>query len=103
MKLYRFQVEENGIFEAVEIDCPRDDRRRANKPDGSWLPKVGERYPGAISFWKPEGKAKYEDSGLLNWHKSVVKNQVTVIEADLSELEVLYEDEYQVIGRFKKP
>jgi len=53
-RFYRFEVETNnssvGIYEAVDRDCSRDDIRRQKKPDGSWLPKVGMDYPGAISF-----------------------------------------------------
>jgi hypothetical protein len=55
MNFYRFLSGERGIYEAVDIDCPKDiDERRKNKPDGSWLPKVGQKYPGAI-FLDTEG------------------------------------------------
>ena len=96
MEYYRFIVNGIGIYEAVENDCPRDDQRRMNKPDGSWLPKVGPKYPGAISFWTENGLKKYFDSGLLNWHKSVVKENVDVIIIEKPE-KILYEDEYQII------
>ena len=101
MKLYRFQVGDIGIYEAVDRDCPRDDKRRASKPDGSWLPKIGNNYPGAISFWKEFGRNKYEESGLKTWHKTVVLGEVQVIERSLEQIEVLYEDEFQVIGNLK--
>lgn len=84
------------MYEAVENDCPRDDPRRKNKPDGSWLPKAGLRYPQAISFWKEAGLKKYIESGLLKWHASVVKGEVKVVIIDKPK-KMLYEDEYQVI------
>lgn len=38
-KYYRFLSGKRGIYAAVDQDCPRSDSRRANKPDGSWVPK----------------------------------------------------------------
>lgn len=102
-KLYRYQVGKLGIYAAVDRDCPRDDRRRLSKPDGSWLPRVGKHYPEAISFWRDAGRKKYEESGLRAWHQSVVKGRMRIIEKRRDELEVLYEDEYQVIGLLKMP
>lgn len=71
-KIYRFVCDDIGIYEAVDKNCSRDDKRRDGKPDGSWLPKVGEKYPGAISFWTEKGLKKYHRSGLRDWHYSVV-------------------------------
>jgi hypothetical protein len=68
----RLESDGMGIYEAVEKHCPRTDPRRENKPDGSWLPRVGHNYPGAISFWKPAGLEKYSSSGLKEWHAGVV-------------------------------
>ena len=56
----------------------------------------GHSYQGAISFWSNFGIKKYFDSGLMNWHKSVIKGNVEVIVIERPE-EVLYEDEYQII------
>ena len=100
-KVYRFQVQNVGIYEAVDRDCPRGDQRRESKPDGSWLSKVGMNYPGAVSFWKQAGLKKYLDSGLRDWHESVVNDKVHMIEVLLEKVEVLYEDELQVIGNLK--
>ncbi len=96
MEYYRFIVNGRGIYEAVDQDCPKDNPRRLNKPDGSWLPKEGLRYPGAISFWTDYGLKKYFDSGLLNWHASVVAGNLEVIIIKRPQ-EILYEDEYQII------
>lgn len=96
MIYYRFVVGGVGIYEAVERDCLRNDPRRLNKPDGSWLPKKGLDYPDAVSFWTNFGLKKYFDSGLLEWHISVVKGNVEVVIIDQPE-EILYEDEYQII------
>ncbi|HLD05080.1 MAG TPA: hypothetical protein VJG90_05165 [Candidatus Nanoarchaeia archaeon] len=93
---FRFLSGEKGIYEVVEKDCPKEDPRRENKPDGSWLPKVGENFPGAISFWSRFGLKKYVESGLLDWHVSVVKEPVSVLITDRPE-NVLYEDEFQII------
>lgn len=95
MSYYRYTSGGVGIYEAVDKLCPRDDVRRANKPDGSWLPKKGTEYPGAISFWTEYGKEKYKSSGLFDWHKSVVSDieVETVEEID----PILYEDEFQII------
>jgi hypothetical protein len=96
MSYFRFVVGGVGIYEAVERDCLRNDPRRLNKPDGSWLPKKGLYYPGAVSFWTNFGLKKYFDSGLLEWHISVVKGNAEVVIIDQPK-EILYEDEYQII------
>lgn len=96
MGYYRFVTNGVGIYEAVERDCPRNDSRRLNKPDGSWLPKRGVDYPGAVSFWTDFGLKKYFDSGLLKWHRSVIKGNIEVVMINRPE-EILYEDEYQII------
>lgn len=96
MEYYRFIVTGRGIYEAVDQDCPKGDLRRSNKPDGSWLPKEGPKYPGAISFWTGYGLKKYFDSGLLKWHASVIKGNVEVVVVEKPE-KILYEDEYQII------
>ena len=93
---YRFESGNKGIYEAVDLDCPRTDPRRENKPDGSWLPKVGEKYPRAISFWTEKGVEKYFESGLQEWHRSVLKTSLNVLKLDQPK-DVLYEDEFQVI------
>ena len=97
----RIECEGVGIYEAVEQYCPRHDLRRANKPDGSWLPRVGERFPGAVSFWKPEGLRKYTESGLRAWHESVVPTSELRV-ANAKEIDLLYEDEFQIIGNLKE-
>ena len=96
VRFYRFEVDEVGIYEAVERDCPRDDNRRNNKPDGSWLPKVGPQFPGAISYWTEYGLRKYLDSGLFHWHRTVVSNPVSVIVEDDFH-EILFQDNFQVV------
>ncbi|MCP4914434.1 MAG: cupin domain-containing protein [Oligoflexia bacterium] len=95
-RIYRFTCDDIGIYEAVEKYCPRDDMRREFKPDGSWLPKIGKSYEGAISFWKEEGLNKYAVSGLKDWHNSVVKGVTKLIIAELPE-NFLYEDDFQII------
>jgi len=96
MEYYRFITNGRGIYEAVDQDCSKDDPRRLNKPDGSWLPKKGLDYPGAISFWTDFGVKKYFDSGLLNWHKSAIKGNIEVM-VMARPTEILYDDEYQII------
>ena len=93
---YRFLAAGVGIYEAVEKDCPRTDPRRQNKPDGSWLPRVGEGFPQAQSFWTEAGLKKYLDSGLQEWHRSVVSNPLTVLHAKKID-KPLYSDIFQVI------
>lgn len=95
-KYYRFVCGDEGIYAVVESDCPRDDPRRKTKPDGAWLPKVGPDYPGAISFWTEFGLQKYLESGLFQWHRSVVNDSVQVIVCAQLET-IFYSDEYQVI------
>lgn len=97
MSWYRVTVNSIGIYEAVDRDCPRDDIRRKNKPDGSWLPKVGSNYPGAISYWTEFGWKAYNESGLFTWHKSVVTEEVWVEKLENKPENILYEDEYQII------
>ena len=97
----RFEVGNIGIYAAVENDCPKDDSRREKKPDGSWLPRVGMKFPGAISFWTEVGLDKYTRSGLRSWHESVVTNEVEILEIDSDDVEILYQDELQVIGSLK--
>jgi len=96
MEYYRFITNGVGIYEAIQSEVAMNDPRRLNKPDGSWLPKKGLDYPAAISFWTDYGLKKYSDSGLLNWHKSVIKGNIEVVIIDRPE-EILYEDEYQII------
>lgn len=96
-KFYRFQSGDRGIYEAVNQDCPKEDARRAAKPDGSWIPRVGERYPGAISFWTEYGLEIYSESGLMDWHASVVNQPVTVIVINKLPQTIEYQDEYQII------
>ena len=95
-KIYRFECDGQGIYAAVEKECPRNDPRRNGKPDGAWLPRVGSSYLGTISFWKSSGLEKYESTGLRDWHLSVVTGDTRFIVADLP-TEFLYEDEWQVI------
>ncbi|RJQ21848.1 hypothetical protein C4580_01645 [Candidatus Woesearchaeota archaeon] len=95
-EFFRVIAGTQGIYAAVERDCPRNDARRKNKPDGSWLPKEGPKHPGAISFWKEFGLQKYIASGLLGWHAFVVKEpiQVQIISRPPK---ILHEDDYQII------
>ena len=93
---FRFESLERGINEAVNEDCTSSDPRRQFKPDGSWLPKVGTQFPGAISFWTQKGLEKYLESGLQEWHRYVVKNPLSISIASQFE-KVLYEDEFQII------
>jgi hypothetical protein len=93
---YRVTVNGIGIYEAVQKNCPKEDNRKINKPDGSWLNKVGENYPGTISFWTEKGWKKYNSSGLFGWHKSVVNGKVKVIKTQILK-NIVYEDEFQVI------
>ena len=95
-KFYRITVDNVGVYEAVDKQCPKNDSRRKNKPDGSWLPKAGLKYPGAISYWTEYGLKKYINSGLLKWHESVIQGKVEVLIIGEPK-EILYEDEYQII------
>ncbi|PJE64630.1 MAG: hypothetical protein COU90_02200 [Candidatus Ryanbacteria bacterium CG10_big_fil_rev_8_21_14_0_10_43_42] len=95
-KFYRIVVNGVGIYEAVDRDCPKNDSRRKDKPDGSWLPKKGLDYPEAISFWSEYGLRKYRESGLMNWYVSVVGGEVEVVTINRP-TDILYEDEYQII------
>jgi uncharacterized cupin superfamily protein len=94
--VYRFVCDDLGIYEAVERDCPRDDSRRKDKPDGAWLPKVGTQFPGAVSFWKNLGLKKYKESGLRDWHCSVSRGQKKILMAEITG-PILYQDEFQII------
>jgi hypothetical protein len=96
MKLFRFVSGNLGIYEAVDVDCPRSDERRQKKPDGSWLPKVGASFPGAISFWTEHGLRTYIQSGLCDWHRSIVTKPVKIIIASAPK-RVHYQDAFQVI------
>lgn len=94
--MYRFLAGGKGIYEAVDLDCPRSDFRRIEKPDGSWLEKVGTQHPGAISFWTEQGLMKYLESGLQDWHRRVVKNPVFVQILQEAPI-ILYKDSHQII------
>lgn len=96
-KYYRFHCDGIGIYEAVDRDCPRSDVRREIKPDGSWLPRVGEKYPGQISCWTHLGLEKYIGSRLQDWHRAVVNKPVTVQVCELKK-SPSYSDEFQVIS-----
>lgn len=94
--LYRVTSDGVGIYEAVEKLCPKDDPRRVDKPDGSWLSKKGKDFPDGVSFWTEKGLDKYKESGLYDWHKMIVGDKVGLEEIKRP-VDVLYEDEYQVI------
>ncbi|MCB0355685.1 MAG: hypothetical protein KDD40_01690 [Bdellovibrionales bacterium] len=47
---------------------------------------------------KEYGLKKYEDSGLREWHESVVNDTVKIYEQEIDQLHLLYEEEFQVIG-----
>lgn len=96
MQYYRFVTNRIGIYEAVQKEVSLHDERRKGKPDGSWLPKKGIDYPNDISFWTEYGLRKYIDSGLLAWHKSVIKGSIDIVLIERP-LHVVYEDEYQII------
>lgn len=96
-KFYRFIVGDQGIYEAVyTLDPERNDPRRANKPDGGWLPRVGEDFEGAISFWTKTGLQKYKKSGLMQWHIDFLQKPVEVL-VGINPQEIRYMDEYQII------
>ena len=95
-KFYRIVVDNKGIYEVVDRDCPKGDSRRERKPDGSWLPKKGLNYPGAISFWSEYGLGKYRESGLMDWHISVVNGKVEIITINRPD-KILHEDKFQII------
>tara|TARA_B100000745_G_scaffold294549_1_gene237651 strand:+ start:13106 stop:13423 length:318 start_codon:yes stop_codon:yes gene_type:complete len=97
MKFYRVTTNGTGIYEAVDRDCPKDSNLRKNKPDGSWLPKKGSQFPGAISYWTEYGWNKYQDSGLFKWQESVTSGETEVEILDQKPSDILYEDEYQLI------
>jgi aminoglycoside phosphotransferase (APT) family kinase protein len=97
----RFECNGVGIYEAVDKHCPRNDERRKTKPDGSWLPRVGEKFPGANSFWKPHGLKTYSESGLRAWHESVVP-KIELHVFNPGEIEVLYQDDFQIIGEIRE-
>ena len=80
----------------MDLDCPRTDERRKHKPDGSWLPRVGESFPGAISFWTEYGLRQYFQSGLCERHISVITKPVEVLLA-INQKGILYQDAYQII------
>ena len=52
---YRVTINGIGIYEAVNSNCPPDDPRKKNKPDGSWLINKGTEFPGGISYWTQKG------------------------------------------------
>ena len=93
---YRFTAGGRGIYEAVELDCPRSDARRVGKPDGAWLPRVGTKYPGGVSFWTETGRRRYVESGLQAWHASVVNAPVEV-HIGVEPKQILYSDTFQII------
>lgn len=99
---YRVVVDGIGIYEAVDNDCPKDDPRREVKPDGSWLAKKGIDFPGSISYWTAAGFQKYNDSGLFDWHRSVVDGVIEISTTSRPD-DILYEDEYQILIKAKCP
>lgn len=95
-RFYRVVSGETGIYEAVGQACPPCNPRRADKPDGAWLPKIGVHFVGAVSLWTDTGMNRYVNSGLLHWHASVVRHPPTVLQVVISG-RVLYSDMYQVL------
>jgi len=89
-----------GMYEAASVLCPKGRECRKNKPSGSWLPKAGKTFPGAISLFTARGMKRYTSSRLRGWHASLlprgfrVYEQVVVIRGAAKPL---YEDQYQII------
>jgi hypothetical protein len=92
---YRVVVGDIGIYKAVDENCPRNDPRRENKPDGSWVNKIGKYHQGAISFWTDAGMRKYIESGLFDWHLSVVNGNTYAMVSEINSMR--YQDEHQVL------
>ena len=93
---YRVECRGKGIYEMVDMCCAKDDPRRTDKPDGSWLAKIGPKYPDAVSWFTEVGFKKYTESGLRAWHESVVEEEVVIRTAEALN-GVVYEDEDQVL------
>ena len=102
MVFYRFESNGMGIYKAVDIQCPQNDKRRLIKPDGAWLPKIEASYPKSISFWTELGLEKYLNSGLQEWHRSVVRGPLTIIKSN-NPSRIFYEDEFQIICKTNCP
>lgn len=97
MNLYRFTLNSKGIYAELDAQVQKDSPLRNHKPDGSWLPKVGTDYPGAISFFTTRGLQKYNQTGLKNWHYSAAEGKAKMHIAE-APLKSLYQDEFQVIA-----
>jgi hypothetical protein len=93
---YRVVCDGVGIYEAVNKNCSPDDRRRSSKPDGSWLAKIGLKYPDGVSFWTEKGYKSYQESKLCDWHLSVTQGKHKVLYAQ-NPKNILYKDEHQII------
>lgn len=95
-QLFRVVSGDQGIYEAVDLECPLNDSRRNFMPDDLWLPKSIPQIEGVKSIFTSQGFSHYRKSGLLKWHASVVKDpiEIQLVEPPGS---ALYKDEAQLV------
>ncbi|MBP7134093.1 hypothetical protein KBA73_02650 [Patescibacteria group bacterium] len=98
-KLYRYTANGEGIWSAGKRLLPEElvDEAWENR---KWMPKP-QLPDGEYRFFLTEkGRKKYEET-LLNTHKKYLSN-IQLEEVDQSNVgEVVYEDEWQVVSRYK--
>lgn len=97
-RLFRVIVGEHGLYEAATEACPESDDRYGSKPDESWLPQFGEQFATSITFWTEFGLWRYINSGLFDWHKSLVSESISILIAETRPDSPEYENEFQVVA-----
>lgn len=99
MKIYRYTTNGEGVFSAGKRLLPKEliDEVIENK---KWLVKPILQKGVYLFYLTGKGKEKYEKT-LLNSHKKYLSNIKLEIYEKEKLVKIVYEDEYQIVEKFK--
>lgn len=94
---YRITYEEVGIYEALELNLPKDTYKKLLADEGiSWLPKTNNYKTYKASFFTSLGFNLFNEKSLPLISKYLDSDRIKVI--NVSKLDnIIYQDEYQII------
>lgn len=81
------------MFQAVnDVDPEKKDPRQGSKPDDAWMTTANQ--PNTDAYWTSSGLKKYFDSGLFDWHRAMLGDDVAIMIAKKIE-NAKHSDEYR--------
>ncbi len=81
-----------GLHTAANA-LPAEDDRRKSMPDSSWIPSSKAQ---GESYWTQHGLKKYLNSGLYDWHRGAINDDMAVMVAKKPKKKK-HSDEHQII------